>query len=63
MIYCLGDLVGYNIWPNEVITDIRARQIPTIAAMMILALKKVRHQMNMPECFEKDFKIKGYGNN
>lgn len=30
-IYCLGDLVGYNIWPNEVINAIRGRLIPTIA--------------------------------
>ncbi len=30
-IYCLGDLVGYNIWPNEVIEEIRKRKIPTIA--------------------------------
>ena len=30
-IYCLGDLVGYNIWPNEVIQEIRKRGIPTIA--------------------------------
>lgn len=30
-IYCLGDLVGYNIWPNEVINEIRKRRIPTIA--------------------------------
>jgi len=30
-IYCLGDLVGYNIWPNEVINEIRRRRIPTIA--------------------------------
>lgn len=30
-IYCLGDLVGYNIWPNEVINIIRQRGIPTIA--------------------------------
>src|SRR6202451_392880 len=30
-IYCLGDLVGYNIWPNEVINEIRQRKIPTIA--------------------------------
>lgn len=30
-IYCLGDLVGYNIWPNEVIKEIRERRIPTIA--------------------------------
>lgn len=31
MVYCLGDLVGYNIWPNEVINEIRKRNIPTIA--------------------------------
>lgn len=30
-IYCLGDLVGYNIWPNEVINEIKRRGIPTIA--------------------------------
>lgn len=31
MIYCLGDLVGYNVWPNEVVHEIRRRGIPTIA--------------------------------
>jgi predicted phosphodiesterase len=30
-VFCLGDLVGYNIWPNEVINEIRKRSIPTIA--------------------------------
>lgn len=30
-VYCLGDLVGYNIWPNEVVNEIRKRHIPTIA--------------------------------
>jgi len=30
-VYCLGDLVGYNIWPNEVVDIIRSRNIPTIA--------------------------------
>jgi len=30
-VFCLGDLVGYNIWPNEVITFVRDRHIPTIA--------------------------------
>ncbi len=30
-VYCLGDLVGYNIWPNECIQLIRQRGIPTIA--------------------------------
>ena len=29
--YCLGDLVGYNIWANEVVNEIRSRHIPTIA--------------------------------
>lgn len=29
-IYCLGDLVGYNVWPNEVINAIKGRGIPTI---------------------------------
>lgn len=28
--YCLGDLVGYGTFPNEVIRIIRERQIPTI---------------------------------
>src|SRR5437868_15397147 len=31
VVYCLGDLVGYNIWPNEVINEIRERRIPTLA--------------------------------
>jgi putative phosphoesterase len=30
-IYCLGDLVGYNRWPNQVVNAIRAHRIPTIA--------------------------------
>lgn len=30
-IYCLGDLVGYNIWANEVVYEIKNRKIPTIA--------------------------------
>lgn len=31
LIYCLGDLVGYAPYPNEVINEIRKRKIPTIA--------------------------------
>lgn len=31
MTFCLGDLVGYNVWPNDVTSEIRYRQIPTIA--------------------------------
>ncbi|HWV72897.1 MAG TPA: metallophosphoesterase family protein [Pseudosphingobacterium sp.] len=30
-IFCLGDLVGYNVWPNEVINEIRRRKIQTLA--------------------------------
>ena len=30
-IYCLGDMVGYNIWPIEVVDEIRKRGIPAIA--------------------------------
>ena len=29
-LYCLGDLVGYGVWPNEVVAAIRAGEIPTI---------------------------------
>ena len=29
-VYCLGDLVGYGAFPNEVIERIRDRAIPTI---------------------------------
>ncbi|MEP2026766.1 MAG: metallophosphoesterase family protein [Reichenbachiella sp.] len=29
-VYCLGDLVGYNVWPNEVVHEIQKRGIPTI---------------------------------
>lgn len=30
-VYCLGDLIGYNVWPNEVIAEIRRRGIATLA--------------------------------
>lgn len=30
-VFCLGDLVGYATWPNEVVSAIRSRSIPTIA--------------------------------
>ena len=29
-LYCLGDLVGYGTWPDEVIDLIRAREMPVI---------------------------------
>lgn len=30
-LYCLGDLVGYHVWPNEVVEILRQAKIPTIA--------------------------------
>ncbi len=30
IIYCLGDLVGYHIYPNEIIEEIRRRKIGTL---------------------------------
>lgn len=39
-VYCLGDLVGYNIWPNEVIAEIRRRGIATIAGNHDAKVKK-----------------------
>ena len=31
LVYCLGDLVGYAPWPNQVIAQVRKRKIPTLA--------------------------------
>ena len=31
VVLCLGDLVGYAPWPNEVVAAVRGRRIPTIA--------------------------------
>ncbi|MFD1871492.1 metallophosphoesterase family protein [Hymenobacter bucti] len=31
MIFCLGDLVGYAPWPNEVVREVRRRGIPALA--------------------------------
>jgi putative phosphoesterase len=29
-VYCLGDLVGYGAYPNEVVAFLRQRQVPTV---------------------------------
>ncbi|RYY58348.1 MAG: hypothetical protein EOO05_16710 [Chitinophagaceae bacterium] len=31
-VYCLGDLIGHHIWPNEVISMVRSAFIPTMLA-------------------------------
>ena len=38
-VYCLGDLVGYNVWPNEIIAEILRRGIATIAGNHDLKIK------------------------
>lgn len=38
-IYCLGDLIGHNVWANEVIEEIRKRGIATIAGNHDLKVK------------------------
>ena len=39
-VYCLGDLVGYNLWPNAVINEIRKRHIPTLEGNHDVKAKK-----------------------
>lgn len=48
-LYCLGDLVGYNTWPDEVIAEIRKRGIPTIAGNHDLKVKKLRQDEDLKE--------------
>lgn len=40
-VYCLGDLIGYNVWPNQVIGLIRKRGIATIAGNHDLKVSKI----------------------
>lgn len=40
-VYCLGDLVGYNVWPNEIVEGIRKRGITTIAGNHDLYVKSL----------------------
>lgn len=39
-IYCLGDLVGYNVWPNEVVHIIQNRKIATLAGNHDLKVRR-----------------------
>lgn len=40
-VYCLGDLVGYNVWPNQVIGLMRKHGIATIAGNHDLKVSKI----------------------
>lgn len=39
-VYCLGDLIGYNVWPNEVIAEVRRRGIATVTGNHDFKIKK-----------------------
>jgi len=48
-VYCLGDLIGYNVWPNEVVDEVRKRGIATLAGNHDLKIKKLEtlpHHLN-----------------
>ncbi|OJV17307.1 MAG: YfcE family phosphodiesterase [Dyadobacter sp. 50-39] len=40
-VYCLGDLIGYNVWPNQVIGLVRKYGIATIAGNHDLKVSKI----------------------
>ena len=44
-VYCLGDLTGYNIWPNEIIAEIRKRSIATLAGNHDLKTKGYAYEL------------------
>jgi putative phosphoesterase len=48
-VYCLGDLIGYNIWANEVIAAITERGIATIAGNHDLKVKLIQEQTAEPK--------------
>lgn len=51
-IYCLGDLARYNIWPNEVINEVRRRGIPTIAGNYIIGYCRLPGEKPpLPACY------------
>lgn len=59
IIYCLGDLVGYNIWPNAVISEIRKRRIPTIAGNHDVKAVQVQHNKDVADTVDFAYKIIG----
>lgn len=48
-VYCLGDLIGYNIWPNEVIAEVRRRGIATLAGNHDLKTKGFAYELVTPD--------------
>jgi putative phosphoesterase len=48
-VYCMGDLIGYNIWPNEIIAEVRRRGIATLAGNHDLKTKGHAYELVSPE--------------
>ncbi|TRW21048.1 metallophosphoesterase family protein [Flavobacterium zepuense] len=48
-VYCLGDLIGYNIWPNEVIAEVRRRGIATLAGNHDLRTNEYAYELVAPD--------------
>jgi putative phosphoesterase len=44
-IYCLGDLIGYNIWPNEIIAKVRKHGIAALAGNHDLKTKGYAYEL------------------
>ncbi|MCF0051814.1 metallophosphatase family protein [Dyadobacter sp. LJ53] len=62
-VYCLGDLVGYNVWPNQVIGLVRKHGIATIAGNHDLKVSKILPSVG--ECSKEensDYAYKLIGN-
>jgi len=67
-VYCLGDLVGYNVWPNEIITAIRQRKISTLAgnhdqkttgyAYELVSTENSEYLNSLPAHIRLEFKFK-----
>jgi putative phosphoesterase len=52
VVYCLGDLVGYNVWPNEIIELIRQRGIATLSGnhdLKVANLATTADSLNEPD--------------
>lgn len=56
-VYCLGDLVGYHIYPNEVIDEIRRRGIATLKGNHD---EKVENIITTPESLKEPGKKHAY---
>ena len=66
-VYCLGDLIGYNIWPNEIIAAIRKHGIATLAGNHDLKTKGYAYELvstanraylnTLPACIKLEYQL------